>query len=85
MTQPVRVIEISSCSSCPFFERSIASFVADWMAKRSANTGMCKHNAGGKPFPFGRIHVEEPDGQPPDKCPLREHPTKIELIRKPMP
>lgn len=75
-------ITVENCEACPFFERTIASTVVDWFRKSETQTGTCKHAADGRPFPWGRVHIDDPK-KPPDRCPLREGLTTIRLKAMP--
>lgn len=65
---------ITSCSVCPFYERTLISLIADLVAKRQENTGTCKFRAVGpnqlNGFPFNRVHVSD-ETKIPTACPLR--------------
>lgn len=69
---------VEDCNSCPFYERHAVSAVADWLMKKGTKTGTCKHASDGRPFPWGRIQIDDPS-KPPDMCPLRSGATTIRL------
>lgn len=77
-------LTVENCEMCPFMERTMISRVADWFASRnnadtnSPPTGTCKHAAEGRPFPMGRIHIQDLKS-PPEACPLKLGPTMIRL------
>lgn len=71
-------LTIENCLTCPFFERHVASTVADWLMKSPTKTGTCKHASDGRPFPWGRSAVPDPSTVP-DGCPLRSGPTIVKL------
>lgn len=66
---------ITSCSVCPFYERTVLSLIADLVAKRQENTGACRFRSVGpnqlNGFPYGRVHVPD-ETKIPTACPLRE-------------
>lgn len=71
-------IAVSACAECPFFERNALTLLADWLAKREARSGTCKHNGCGQPFPLGRIAVAD-ETIIPDICPLRQGDVIVQL------
>lgn len=71
-------LTVDNCSTCPFFERTAVTKVADWFLKNVEQTGTCKHAAEGRPFPWGRVHIPDPT-KPPDTCPLRGGATIVRL------
>ena len=77
MNPTMRVMDVSSCAMCPFYEQNASTFALDLFQKRKSRTGMCRHNGVGMRFPLGRFQIEDPGGAPPANCPLREMPIKI--------
>jgi hypothetical protein len=74
-------LTVEDCESCPFYERTAFSAVADLITKPATQTGTCKHAADGRPFPWGRVHVADTKNPPPT-CPLRGGVTTIRLKTK---
>jgi len=71
-------ITVGNCAGCPFYERGVASAIADVLLKRPQNSGTCKHGGLGMPFPLGRRHVPD-ELRVPSDCPLRISETTVIL------
>lgn len=80
MTTTRRTMEIvvDKCSECPFYERGLVNALADMFTKSPTETGTCKYNAAGMPWPFRRVQITD-HTKVPSTCPMRDGEVRVSI------
>lgn len=76
---------VDKCEACPFYQRTAVNVVADWLAKRQAQSGACRLAAlsseAGVLGAFAPLVLIPDATQQPESCPLKRNDVLVTTSR----